>query len=967
MPAFSKTGVPFLLQGSGTIAVDASRINLRAPLAPDAPLLSVDFTADGAQPLVLGQPGTVKLGLAATARAVVVPMFPGSAGAPLKLLEANGLGGYFAAGAHADRVVLAFDVGASADANVTGTFTYAPLTAATTVDTGGDGGFSYFASFDAARPAGEILPEFFKSMRLPEQLDRAPHPGEAVCLRYGGYLRLGAEVAAGYELSGTKSIGLGQLALSERYGLSVLGKLGLAAGVAGRFSILVTGEEGLPGWAHVQVRRHRARDINIAADVKVTLASHLDDMPADANEFLGAVLGVNGKSFVNVLARARDLPDAASLSAALDGLARQFVGEFIGKGFDALATKTEMTRFLAKANRVIGSYEQLGDRAVTLFDRYVDDLVPLTEFLERIAGLQAGALDSLRHRLTPQLWKVLSQLTDGDPLGFLAGRIVREGREVDSLPELQARAQAVLALIRDGAHQELRDVITVARQGFGIDVLFREAAKIDTIDELKAVATDKVGLFVSRLVGRSLDSATNLKAALAEVREVCNSMDRFTARLYGAFKEAASSSLAVALHAEYSRATERDALIDVLINLEAPGGRRLVADAARGEFDAILANTDTGLVRLRKGVLTHRTPRQSAFKVNIVGWHLDYAYEGFDRVITESEQRLVPSEHGILVLSTTTLDVGRQRTRQRESMHSNLLLRALGQSAGAVRGDDRTLSYVIDTLTSLTASYDLAFTDEDTSELELEDYLAFARDLGLDGIDLPALVPLLPRAPNGGFGKVEASYDVRFDRASIEALLGLRAWTKAADAAVRTSMRRMVLSNYLKDDMLHDVAFAYATPAVFTVYDREGHATFSNRTSRVFPVAPVIGVAAPSQVVLSTTELQVLATLYAIEQSMVDALQGLVTLLAGGKALTPVNFEKKLATFGKALESFDRFDQASNTRGVGTTTLFAMVDALVRMRSPAEPAHHAVLRLRSEAHGHIVEKLFMSKAAAIAG
>lgn len=185
MPAFSKTGVPFLLQGSGTIAVDASRINLRAPLAPDAPLLSVDFTADGAQPLVLGQPGTVKLGLAATARAVVVPMFPGSAGAPMKLLEANGLGGYFAAGAHADRVVLAFDVGASADANVTGTFTYAPLTAATTVDTGGDGGFSYLASFDAARPAGEILPEFFKSMRLPEQLDRAPHPGEAVCLRYG--------------------------------------------------------------------------------------------------------------------------------------------------------------------------------------------------------------------------------------------------------------------------------------------------------------------------------------------------------------------------------------------------------------------------------------------------------------------------------------------------------------------------------------------------------------------------------------------------------------------------------------------------------------------------------------------------------------------------------------------------------------------------------------------------------------
>jgi hypothetical protein len=69
---------------------------------------------------------------------------------------------------------------------------------------------------------------------------------------------------------------------------------------------------------------------------------------------------------------------------------------------------------------------------------------------------------------------------------------------------------------------------------------------------------------------------------------------------------------------------------------------------------------------------------------------------------------------------------------------------------------------VIDATTSMTASYDPAFTDEDTSDVELEDYLTFAADLQLDveGARRDALVPMLRRAPNGGFGKVEAAYDV---------------------------------------------------------------------------------------------------------------------------------------------------------------------------------------------------------------
>ena len=96
-------------------------------------------------------------------------------------------------------------------------------------------------------------------MKLPEQLTEPPERGEAVSLRYGGYLRVGAELAAGYELAGTKAVSVGGLSLSERYRLSILGKVGLSAAIAGRFSILVTAGD-LPGWARVKVTRHRAAD-----------------------------------------------------------------------------------------------------------------------------------------------------------------------------------------------------------------------------------------------------------------------------------------------------------------------------------------------------------------------------------------------------------------------------------------------------------------------------------------------------------------------------------------------------------------------------------------------------------------------------------------------------------------------------------------------------------------------------------
>jgi hypothetical protein len=968
MPAISlkKSDVPFLLGGTGELTLDIGSLSLNGSIPSDgSPVLDVGFTAGGEQKITLGQSGTVKIGVSTSAHARVLPVFRSSKGAPVDFLKAQGLGDFFADPSRAGQMVLAFDVGAAADAHVSGSFVYAPLTTTATIDAGADGGYTYSKAFGKAEPIKTVIPAFFRAMRLPEQLTEAPEAGEAVSLRFGGYLRLGAEVAAGYELTGTKAFSLSQLALSERYRLAVVGKVGLSAGVAGRFVILVTAGDR-PGWARVQIKRHRAADLKVAADVTVDFANELDGLPTDANEFLGAVLGVNGKSFLTLLQRVRELGTFETAAAGIDGLAKQYIGELIGKGFDTLAAKTSFEKLLARINKVVTSYESVEDRAVTLFDRYFDQLSVLTGFLDRLAALEARELDQLRGSLTPTLFDILAQITDGDPLGFLVGAIDRQGQRIDSLPELKARAEAALALIRDDSHKEIRDAIAAAKKSFRIDALLREAAKVDSVDELKALATDKVGLFISRLVGRSLDSSANLKVAFEELRQALAKLDTFTVNLYRAIREATNSAYQVALHAEYSRASERDALVDVLINLAAPQGQSLLQQAGRGDFHAVLTNPNTGIVRLREGVLTHRTWRKTAFKVNIVGWHLNYMYEGFDRVITESEQRFVPSDQGILIRSTVTLEVERDRKRRDEEMHVNFLLRALGESADAVRGDGHTLEYLIEALTSLTAKYELAFTDVDTSQAEFGDYLAFAGELGLagEGATLAALGPFLPRAANGGFGRVEASYDVRFGEAAIGALLRVKQLSGGAEAAIRRTLRLMVLSNYLKSNTLHDVAFAYATPAVFTLFDKLGAPSFTNVLSpREFSIDAGMSIAAPAKVVLDRTELNFLATLYNIENDVVDAVRGLINVLNGKNTLTPSAFEKKLAKFGDALVAFDRFDQTTNAGGVGTSTLFAVFDAFVRLASKGESPNVGVLRLKSTANGRQVEKLFMTKAA----
>jgi hypothetical protein len=436
--SLKKKDLPFLLGGKGEVSVETGALKpaKAIPEGTDS-LLSVSFSAGGDGTITFGQSDTVKIGVSTAASLNLTPIFSTSAGARARLLKTYGISDFFKKSANADKVVLCLEAAASGDLSAAGSFSYAPLKATAQINAGADAGYAYLRALDKTEAVEDIVPEFFSTMRLPEQGTRAPEPGEAIALQYGGYLRLGAELSAGYQLAGTKSVSIGQLALSEKYDLSIVGKIGMSAGVAGRFAILVAAGD-LPGWCRVQVRRHRAKDFKIAADVNVAFKNELD-LPANAKDFLGAALGVNAKSFINVFAKAVELSDFEAFEEAVDGLAKKYVEAVIGKGFDALSSQAEFKKFLDTVHQVVISYEQVEDRAVTLFDRYFDRLDQLTAFLDKIQSLAGDALDTLRKDLSPELWTILSQLSDGDPLGFLLEQVTVAGKPIDSLDELKKR------------------------------------------------------------------------------------------------------------------------------------------------------------------------------------------------------------------------------------------------------------------------------------------------------------------------------------------------------------------------------------------------------------------------------------------------------------------------------------------------------------------------------------------------
>lgn len=957
-----KTDIPFWFGGDGSLKVNLNVTDPTKPIPPtDNNIMAVDFTIGGSQPFSIGANDSFKFEIGASAGAALIPLWSSSSAERLKLLDDYGLRGFFDGGAHSGSLLLLLKVGAKADANLSAKFKYLNLTANASLAAGADGNYALIRSFPTDTAAGDLIKKFLGSMRLPANIRGPLNPDEVIAFDYGGYVRFKAGLGFGYEISGSSSFEINQLQFAEKYAFTLMATLGLESSVAGNFRIEVR-PGSQPGWAQIVLRKRRSKSFAIAADVTAKATFEQEGLPENADDFLSAVIGLKSKNWLNLFNQVHELTDFNKLQVYLDNLAKSFIEEYTGKAFEELADQTKLDEVINLIGEVIDQYNEVGDNAVTLFDKYFNIATgavdaKLSEALQFIKNVTS--LDQLKGQVDSTVWDVVNQLTDGDPLGWLLGKIEIDGHTVNSLDEIKARADKVLDLIQNEAHKEIRRLIALAKSKFPLDRFISELGHIDWMT-LQTLTDRRLTGFVERLLGQSIKglSNTELGKAVTKFHGVLDGIDNFKNTLYKKIKQTLDQSFSFQLHAEYSRASENDALLDFELNLNTADGQALMKKAGGGDFADVLAAYGTGAVKLNNGVLSHKVTRQTKFSVNITGWHLGWNYQGLDRLITEAEQRIIPEANGQLSI-ITTFDMQKERERKRngERVYTNLLLRFIGESHGVLEFDKANQVYLVDCITRMSSRYTLVFQDPSTTEQELAQYLSFADDFGLAASDdaaLQILEPLLPTDAQGNFGETSITYDARFTEEGLRSLF-TQPFGPVEEMHLRRTMRLIVLANYLnKGPTLTTRAWCYWTPGIQELWAK-GPVDFTNHSARVFsPIAPspLRNLAAPAKATLNQTELKQLSTLYSIEESVVKGMRKLAKLIQSKQKLSPRDFEKAMGDFGSALKSYDNFDEGDNT-------IFAIFDKLI-VRYANGQHRNSSLELKSTLNGHTVTKMLVA-------
>jgi hypothetical protein len=935
-------------------------------IPPDSnPILNAQFSVEDGNKFSLGDSGHIHINIKAGAHARLTPIFKEKQAGNKDLVNRFNLSPMLSD----QNLLLVLELGADAGLGAGGRYRYTVLNADASLEMGADAGYVAVRSFPRSEKLLPMITSLFQGLSLPDRLKRPPAAGELISLEYGGYLNLAAGVSAGYELKGTQSIGVSEINLAEHYALSIVGKLALTGQVAGRFSVnVMAGSDS--GWARVVVRRQRSSELQCSADVKVAADLKTDGLPATGKEFMGALLGVQGKNWLNTIdgfvTEAGKVDDINALKARLDGLAADFISAWSGKAMDALLTR-DVLALQAKIKRAVDSYRKLDQSAIALFDRYFDPaLNRVEELASKLNELQAmTSWDQLKGEIDPTLWNVVRQLTDGDPLGWALGMI--PGTQLPSLKELQKRVEDTLDLIKSEAHEEIRNLIRVAKESFPLDHFLNQLGSITTPEGLKAVASQKLGHFVSRLIGSSLDrlNSKDLKRAFEIVQKVVNARDSFFNAFDSVLKEAASQSYAMNLHAAYSRSDEQRAMIDIEIKLqEADGsqnatGTRFMEAAGRGDFQEILANYQPSVVKIHEGLLTHRVSSGTLLKFNVAGWHRNYSYEEMHRVIVNTEQQIRHSGNGLLtVITTADMSAESEMRRNRkskteETVLTNFLLRFLADTKVSDSDfDAKTRLYAIEVITGMAASYTITFTDMDTSPQELDEYLLFAKQLGLDqvGATHAALAPML-ELKNGSYGSIRSSYDVRYTEDGIRKLIQMH----PGKNDVRDILRRIVLANYFGHPWLSNVGWLYCSDDARKLFDKNPIGFTDTESylgsAPVTLISPIEGIHPPNRFANNPLIRNLTATLFRIEDTLTDAFNSLVLLLGSTKRIKTADLEKKLNAFGKALQAIDEFDMGENT-------IFAVFDGLILLSTPDRHARRSSLKFVSTQDGIDRTKVF---------
>ncbi len=959
IPVSNATFRRSFLDGNGTIEIEPDKdvwgliARGGGPFTPDIDrLVDVRFSAGTTRPLAFGRADTLKMnvGAGAEVRHQLQVIWPG---------DATDAATTYNLKPAANELLMRLMLRGTGDVSAAGSAPVGPLSATFGVKAGGTVSYERLKTYSRTDPAAGILRDLFGGIRLPQQIDSVaeiPEPGEVIATRLGGYLNLSGEVSYGYSVSGTRSVEAGQLDLDLAYKLRLVAGLSAAYHLAGDFQIEARAGSQ-PNFARFTVRKSKESEFNFAADFGFDAAISLTGLPDSADEFLVKAFGADAERILGLFGKARKYSGLAELEktagklavGALHDLAQPLIGK-------ALSNAT-LGEFVEKLNQAAEAYDSLDSRIVHLYEDYVERLPQLQQALAKISA--AADREALKLIADAESWSVIRRLTGGKLLDTLL-----DDGEFKAFSNLIAKA---VDLAHDAAKAQIREVIARLKGALPLQPLFEKLKAIRTPEDLLNLGESKLQGLVEQLLGRAFTGirASNAGKALAELHAVLDRVDTFKNTYFKKLTELVNRSYSANLRLAYNAAGSRAALVDVEIDVSTAEGARLARAASGGDFSELLANYNSRIVRILKGVLTHNTASSTQVQINLLG----YGMEGMTRVLMDTEEALEVHDGGILHVYTTAVSIEQRKRRGGELTASTFLLSTIANAFQPEGGAARRL--LIGALPRMTVQFSLLQEDDRTSPEELTQILEFAESMGIVA-SAPALARELAREFPNGLGKVTAQYGVRYSERDVQSAFLFQDGPDRENLRrfARDTMRRLVAAKYVSlgiTSHLAPLGFAYLDGANGELYRKTG-----NRAAfQALPIQTTLPGwftrGTPRTELLSAHNKSVLAALYDIERSYLDRLVELDRVIdrlrEGQEEIAPDALNRLAKRFVEMADDLDNFGGLKETN-----VFFAMFDRLVMEGSGGKARRNSTLLLEiTPAGGARVTKLISPPTATAGG
>lgn len=756
-------------------------------------------------------------------------------------------------------------------------FPVGPISAKVGIGAGGQASYERWLLRPENTGARDFLGDLYGGLRLPQSIDSAdelPEDGEVLVLGYGGYLNLNAGVSWGYSIQGTKSLDVPQMPLDLNYQFRAMAAVDFGYRLAGEYQIEVRKAEA--NWARFTVRKSRESETTLAADFGVTAKYSLKGLPDSADEFLQKLFGAHADRIVELFEQGRKYSDLTELENAAGKLLKGALHEYSEKVLDVALNNATVQEALGRMRQVAGAYAHLDQRIIALYHDVLKQRVPgeieraidavlgagTKEQFAKLSGTPefAAAIDLLRRLYNEKLFAILQK---NEAFAEATGLLKQAKALLTGATEADAQIQKWIATV----------------QGMvPVDGLLKQLAGLDE-KALSKLADERLQGVVEKLLGKAWEKLIpeDFERAAGLVHKQFNKIAEFKDQWYKkAVEEVTSQSFAMDLHLAYSRARKNEKLLEVEINLAHADGPALARAAAVGDFKDLLQCYDTRVARIRQGLFSTEMRNSMGVKFNVLG----FGSEGLVTLFQRSSEALEAREGGLLHVYTSETYVQRKSKKGgkfKEEVDSKFLVQAIGESLQ--REGTAARPYAVEVLRSMTSSFALFQSDDQTRPEELAEYLRLASELGLLDQEAGQYARDLAAACGGQLGKVTLTYRVGFDTDALRSAFRFVGDAKDADGgplgreareAMRAFLWRKFAASAKSTNWFARVAFAYRAEIFYQLYRRHE----LNAEPRGVTLPPwFTGFSRPEQANLrAIPELLLLERMFLFEDKMVKGL-----------------------------------------------------------------------------------------------